>query len=316
MAAAAAASPKHGAHRKSHAAADEEDVTRSAEYKAFHARVRASAMHVLRVAMPEKIVKLQKVLAALKPFQASAVAAQVAAAAKAARTGASDSGDNDGRAAAHAHARAEAKRGRKRARPDGAAASSASTGGDAGAEEEAGHLSDSSNASGSSGSSVDDDRAATRRAELSVASPANEQIVSLGRSVQEELRDALSNLSVLKVFIQLRVPPMEDGNNFGVEVQEDTLGELGKAEETLVATQDLFVKYFNARGRLMGKIIKHPGVLDYQQCVSDLDEKEHLRLHMALLDLRNIYASLHDVITKNIDKLEHPRGASKHVTMI
>ncbi len=37
-------------------------------------------------------------------------------------------------------------------------------------------------------------------------------------------------LNTVKIWIQLNIPKIEDGNNFGVSIQEETVSELGRAE--------------------------------------------------------------------------------------
>ncbi len=37
-------------------------------------------------------------------------------------------------------------------------------------------------------------------------------------------------INTVKMWIQLNVPRIEDGNNFGVSIQEETINELGRAE--------------------------------------------------------------------------------------
>lgn len=41
--------------------------------------------------------------------------------------------------------------------------------------------------------------------------------------LKKQIRDMLTELSTLRLWIRLQMPRMEDGNNFGVEVQEEIL---------------------------------------------------------------------------------------------
>ena len=58
------------------------------------------------------------------------------------------------------------------------------------------------------------------------------------------------------------------------------------------------------------KLIKYPGVSDYLHAVAELDEKEYANLRLCMMDLRNNYAILHDMILKNIDKILKPRTSN------
>jgi len=115
-------------------------------------------------------------------------------------------------------------------------------------------------------------------------------------------------VSTVKIYIQLNIPRIEDGNNFGVGVQEETLGELGRCEDSAFSVLETMTKYFIVRGKLSSKCIKYPSVHDFRKSVAELDEKHYLQLQLSCLDLRNNYAVLHDMITKNLEKIVAPRG--------
>ncbi len=55
-------------------------------------------------------------------------------------------------------------------------------------------------------------------------------------------QDFCLNIATLKVWIQLQIPRIEDGGNFGVGVQEDIVQELHRAEESSFAFLDQLTK--------------------------------------------------------------------------
>jgi len=57
-------------------------------------------------------------------------------------------------------------------------------------------------------------------------------------------------------------------------------------------------------------------VHDFRKSVEELDEKQYLQLQLGCLDLRNNYALLHDMITKNLEKIVAPRGSGDHHNML
>lgn len=50
---------------------------------------------------------------------------------------------------------------------------------------------------------------------------------------------------------------------------------------------------------------------DYQQLVHVLDEEEYQEIHLMVMEIRNAYAVLYDIILKNFEKLKKPRGETK-----
>ena len=138
------------------------------------------------------------------------------------------------------------------------------------------------------------------------------------------------------MWILFLIPRIEDGNNFGVgiqvrtlcfikknvaesknvfaSIQEDTLGEIRTVEAEASAYFDQMSRYFLARAKIVTKIAKYPHVDDFRRNVEEIDEKEFLSLRLIVAELRNHYASLHDIVTKNLDKIKLPR-TSNHSTM-
>lgn len=52
----------------------------------------------------------------------------------------------------------------------------------------------------------------------------------------------------MKMWISFMIPKIEDGNNFGVSVQEDTLAEVQSVESEAAAFFDQISRYFISRG--------------------------------------------------------------------
>ncbi|XP_008571781.1 PREDICTED: proteasome activator complex subunit 3-like [Galeopterus variegatus] len=123
----------------------------------------------------------------------------------------------------------------------------------------------------------------------------------------QELR--LQDLSRIR---SLLIPKVEDGNNFGVSIQEDTVDQLWTVESTAASYLRRFSTYYNTRAKLVSKIVKYPQVEDYHRTVAEVDENEYLSVRQILLHLRNQYATLHDVILKNIEKIKTPRSTNSN----
>lgn len=52
----------------------------------------------------------------------------------------------------------------------------------------------------------------------------------------------------------MHVPKIEDGNNFGVAVQEEVLQELGRCEDFTVQSLAITTKYFLNRAKFVAKV--------------------------------------------------------------
>merc|ERR1711974_203985 len=107
------------------------------------------------------------------------------------------------------------------------------------------------------------------------------------------------------------VPKIEDGNNFGVSVQEEILAELKNCETEFESLLQQPGSYYASRGKVISKCIKYPEIKDYVNYVEECGEKIFLMHRMTLIDIRNSMATLLDMINKNMDKIKKPRAAPK-----
>lgn len=140
--------------------------------------------------------------------------------------------------------------------------------------------------------------------------PSNAAVMTVMRLLKANILEFIEHLTTVKIWIQLNIPRIEDGNNFGVSIQEETLSELSRAEEAAFSTLESGPKYFLLRAKYITKSLKYPGVTDYRNAIYELDEKEYVNMCMTIKELRNNYSILHDMISKNWDKIRKPRAES------
>lgn len=140
--------------------------------------------------------------------------------------------------------------------------------------------------------------------------PCNEPLCEMIKIVKPIIRKLVEDSNLLKMWISFMIPKIEDGNNFGVSVQEDTLAEIQAVESEAAAFFDQISRYFLSRAKVVSKVAKYPHIEDYRRAVLELDEKEYLSLWLVVCEVRNRYSSLHDIVIKNMEKLKKPRSSN------
>ncbi|XP_055513130.1 proteasome activator complex subunit 3 isoform X2 [Leucoraja erinacea] len=138
----------------------------------------------------------------------------------------------------------------------------------------------------------------------------NQQLVAMIEKIKPEIRTLMEKCNTVKMWVQLLIPRIEDGNNFGVSIQEETVAELRTVESEAASYLDQISRYYITRAKLVSKVAKYPHVEDYRRTVSEIDEKEYISLRLIVSELRNQYVTLHDMILKNIEKIKRPRNSN------
>jgi proteasome activator subunit 2 (PA28 beta) len=152
--------------------------------------------------------------------------------------------------------------------------------------------------------------------------------------LQGAIHESMQVATDIKLWLQCNIPRVEDGNNFGVDIQESVVQELTRAEDAGMGAYEGLGRWWQLRAELIGKVIKFGMRSDCSRSGSDphssqgwncsactfaLDEPSVYALldsdrrflgniWMGWMDLRNNYAVLHDIIYKNLDKLVNPRS--------
>ncbi|XP_044002212.1 proteasome activator complex subunit 3 isoform X2 [Aphidius gifuensis] len=140
--------------------------------------------------------------------------------------------------------------------------------------------------------------------------PCNKPLCEMISVVKPYIIQLLEDSNLLKMWISFMIPKIEDGNNFGVSIQEDTLAEIQSVESEAAAFFDQISRYFVSRGKILSKVAKYPHILDYRRAVQEMDEKEYTSLWLVMSEVRNRYCSLHDLVIKNLEKIKRPRSSN------
>jgi len=140
--------------------------------------------------------------------------------------------------------------------------------------------------------------------------PCNKKLLRLIDLLKPEIKDLIETCEKLKTWIQLLIPKIEDGNNFGVSIQEEVLNEVHRIEGDSINYLDGISRYFITRGKIVSKLVKYPYLDDYRRAIKEVDEKEYLTLLFSINDIRSHYLLILDVVSKNYEKIKKPRPQS------
>jgi len=133
--------------------------------------------------------------------------------------------------------------------------------------------------------------------------------------VRAQVYELLSDILALRNAIHLLKPRIEDGNNFGVEVQQEVLDWLAVIEDETVSRFNTIQTYYTVRADLISKLADHPYSQDYRCAVRERDHFFHGFLCTSLTIVRNYYLLLHDMVLKNAIKIQNPKSAANDVSI-
>jgi len=146
--------------------------------------------------------------------------------------------------------------------------------------------------------------------------PPNDEVISVARKVRDLLADAVDTLRILEMWIRLKIPKIEDGNNFGVEIQEDVFSQIQSSRTTLHRTMStIHSSYLWSRAQAASKVSRFPTAEDFVQYIVQIDVFELFSLRISTLEVRDVYEATHDLVKKNLEKLKNPRSTDQSTSM-
>ncbi|XP_070841910.1 proteasome activator complex subunit 2 [Chaetodon trifascialis] len=139
----------------------------------------------------------------------------------------------------------------------------------------------------------------------------NEKIMLLLEKVKPEIVALREAIITASCWIQHLVPKIEDGNDFGVAIQEKILERITAVRTKVDGFQTNINKYFTERGDAVAKASKETHVMDYRSLVHEKDEAIYSEIRVIVLDIRGFYTEFYDIISKNLEKVTNPKGEEK-----
>ncbi|GBG28128.1 Proteasome activator complex subunit 1 [Hondaea fermentalgiana] len=138
--------------------------------------------------------------------------------------------------------------------------------------------------------------------------PVNAAVMDAANRVRGEIEHVLAQTDSLKTWVELSMPRMEDGNNFGVEVQMEVLEMINALYKSGRQTLANLTIYNRSRGKLLTNMRKRLHLEDYAASIATIDDVYFSMLIQHCFDLFNSILVLRDTMMKNIEKLRKPKG--------
>jgi len=145
--------------------------------------------------------------------------------------------------------------------------------------------------------------------------PCNKNLIQLIDILKPEFKDVIEACEKIKMWISLLIPRIEDGNNFGVSIQEEVLSEVHGVQSDSIKYLDTISRYFITRAKLVSKLTKYPFLDDYRRAVKEVDENEYLKLEFSLNKIKSDYMLILDIVSKNYEKIKKPRSSNSLQSM-
>lgn len=145
--------------------------------------------------------------------------------------------------------------------------------------------------------------------------PCNNNLIRLIDLIKPEIKDVIEACEKIKMWISLLIPRIEDGNNFGVSIQEEVLNEVHRIQTESINYLDTISRYFITRAKIVSKVAKYPFLDDYRRAVKEVDEKEYMNIQFSINEIRSHYMLILDVVSKNYEKIKKPRSSNNLESM-
>lgn len=136
-------------------------------------------------------------------------------------------------------------------------------------------------------------------------------VLQLWEFLESQIRSVIELFDSVQMFLILKTPVAEEGNNTGVEIQQQCARTLVDARRFVLGCENYLKLYHTQRAKLASKCIKYPQLEDYQRALVERDHEECRDCRYLLVRLRMQCVAVADVLHKNFEKVNDPKGLSR-----
>ncbi|KAG9314189.1 proteasome activator pa28 REG alpha beta subunit [Chiua virens] len=133
---------------------------------------------------------------------------------------------------------------------------------------------------------------------------ANKHVLKLQETIKAECTQLSDSCDKVKLWINLTMPKF---------LVPEVLSELLRAQESAYNIRDSVRQNYLGRAKICSKLIKYPNIEDYTLALKEHDEKQLFFARQNLVDIRNVYAVIMDIVHKNITKVRRDFFVGSHV---
>ncbi|WVQ77758.1 hypothetical protein IAR50_007448 [Cryptococcus sp. DSM 104548] len=128
--------------------------------------------------------------------------------------------------------------------------------------------------------------------------------------ITKELEDLHFLAQDLKLWLDMEIPLIEDGNSFGAEVQQLIIRELLDTYKKCNNMQNGVRAHYTDRVKLGMDWAKYPNMSDWKAAIIASDRFDHFLLRSYLRNILMSYSSVLTKMERNWPKVIHPKGSS------
>ncbi|KAJ9111781.1 hypothetical protein QFC22_006440 [Naganishia vaughanmartiniae] len=138
--------------------------------------------------------------------------------------------------------------------------------------------------------------------------PPNEICDKLMDMIEQESEKAIVMGKELLHWIRLEIPTIEDGNNFGVDVQEEILNKIEGMCGSACKNHTLPKTHYEDRMKFAQSWNKYPNLEDHAAAIASSDRFDFFLAHNAIMSLRNNMSTLLLALQSNWPKVHNPKS--------
>ncbi|WVR08025.1 hypothetical protein IAU60_005069 [Kwoniella sp. DSM 27419] len=138
--------------------------------------------------------------------------------------------------------------------------------------------------------------------------PVNLEHAKIVQILLRELEEQYLIMADLKVWLQLEVPVIEDGNSFGADVQAHLIAKVGDATKDLHMITNSVRTHHTDRVKLAVDWARNPNMLDYKMAIINNDHFDRLLCRSHMRRMLALYGGLLTKFQRNWPKVINPKG--------